>query len=236
MSLEDLARDAWRAETVFVGVPCGIMDQFACALGTAGHALHIWCDTEQSEQVPFTEVVLVFDTGVQRSLRGSEFQLRRTQCDAAFRLLKRTNPTLRNLASATRADILAAELPDPLGRRALHVCDELDRVRRAVAALRAGEPIPGEILYESHESLRLLFDCSTPELDWFVDQAARVPGVRGARLTGAGWGGCAIAMGDESALLDAADRLPPLYQAAFGHTPRCWLSRAGVGARVDRAP
>jgi galactokinase len=224
---------AWRAETSFVGVPCGIMDQAASALGEPDHALHVWCDTEETEQVPFTDAVLIFDTRTKRSLRTSDFETRRRECEEALRLLRITNPTLPNLAAATPDEVRAADLPDPLGRRALHVTEETRRVQRAVAALKSGAPIPGELLYQSHESLRLLYECSTPELDWFVDAAARIPGIRGARLTGAGWGGCAIAIGDQDSLQQAAERLPSEYEAKFGLEPRVWITRAAMGARVD---
>lgn len=227
------ARAAWRAETQFVGVPCGIMDQFASALGQPGVALHIWCDTGDTEQVPFTEAVLIFDTALPRSLRGSAFEQRRAECDEALRLLRVTIPSLPNLASATPEQILAAQLPDPLGQRALHVSEETRRVERAVAALKTSGTIPGELLLESHESLRLLFQCSTPELDWFVQHAMRIEGVRGARLTGAGWGGCAIAIGDPVGLRRAAEELPPKYEAAFGLLPRTWLTAAAAGTQVD---
>lgn len=231
--MKELARAARSAETDFVGVPCGIMDQFASALGAEGRALHIWCDTETTEQVPFSEHVLIFDTATKRSLRSSDFETRLKECAEALRILRTRHPDLPNLASATPEQVRDANLPAPLDRRALHVVNEVARVRAAVASLKAGAPIPGELLYESHESLRLLYECSSPELDWFVDQAARIPGIRGARLTGAGWGGCAIAFGDRDALDEAAADLPDRYERTFGHTPRTWITRAAAGARVD---
>ncbi len=233
MDAKARAAASWRAETQFVGVPCGIMDQFASALGEPEHALHIWCDTGRTEQVPFTEAVLIFDTAVPRSLRGSAFEQRRAECEEALALLRVLYPSLPNLAAATPEQVIAARLPEPLDRRALHVSEENRRVERAVEALRATGVIPGDILYQSHESLRLLYDASTPELDWFVQHAAMIDGVRGARLTGAGWGGCAIAVGDLEGLQRAAEQLPPSYEATFGLVPRTWLTRAAAGTRVD---
>jgi len=233
LPLKTIARAGWRAENEFVGVPCGIMDQFASALGQPGHALHIWCDTEATEQVPFSESVLIFDTATKRSLRTSDFQRRREECEDAFRRLRQIYPDLRNLASATPEQVRDAHLPEPLDRRALHVTEENVRVQQVVAALKAGEPIPGDLLYASHRSLRDLFQCSTPELDWFVDEASRVPGIVGARLTGAGWGGCAIAVGARDALERAAAELPEKYERAFGRQPRTWITRAAAGAHVD---
>ena len=93
--------------------------------------------------------------------------------------------------------------------------------------------VAGELLYQSHESLRDNYECSTPELDWFVDAVRGKPGVTGARLTGAGWGGCAIAVGDLDALAAAADDLSSAYQARFGRPPGTWLTRAGSGARIE---
>lgn len=233
LPLKAIARAGWRAENEFVGVPCGIMDQFASALGQPENALHIWCDTEVTEQVPFTESVLIFDTAVKRSLRTSDFQRRRDECEEAFRRLRQIHPNLKNLASATPEQVRDAHLPEPLDRRALHVTEENVRVQDVVAALKAGHAIPGELLYASHRSLRDLFECSTPELDWFVEAASHVPGILGARLTGAGWGGCAIAIGGRDALERAASELPERYERAFGRQPRTWITKAAAGARVD---
>ena len=169
----------------------------------------------------------------QVALRTSDFQRRREECEDAFRRLRQIYPDLRNLASATPEQVRDAHLPEPLDRRALHVTEENVRVQQVVAALKAGEPIPGDLLYASHRSLRDLFQCSTPELDWFVDEASRVPGIVGARLTGAGWGGCAIAVGARDALERAAAELPEKYERAFGRQPRTWITRAAAGAHVD---
>lgn len=233
LSAKECARAAWRAETRFVGVPCGIMDQFASALGQPGHALHLWCDTEETEQVPFTEDVLIFDTRVSRSLRQSDFAQRRAECEEALALLRRHNPTLPNLAAATPEEVIAADLPEPLDKRALHVSEETRRVQQAVQSLRETGSIPGDLLYQSHESLRGLYQCSTPELDWFVENVAKIDGVGGARLTGAGWGGCAIAIGSRQALDTAVQELPQRYETKFGVAPRTWLTRASMGAQLE---
>lgn len=228
------ATAAWRAETEFVGVPCGIMDQFASAMAVREHALLIECDTFDTALVPCRETILIFDTGVRRSLRHSAFTRRREECAEALTSLQRDTPNLHYLAHATERDIGRANLPDPLRKRALHVVRETERTRRVVAALRRGEPIPGDALTASHESLRTLYECSIPELDWFVDHAIRRPGIRGARLTGAGWGGCAIATGDRDALVEAAVALSHDYARAFVHAPRSWLTDAADGARLER--
>ena len=232
-TLKDLALLSWRVENQFVGVACGVMDQFASALCEEGAALHLWCDTLEIEHVPVTEALLIFDTVAPRSLRSSQFNQRRSECESALGELRRSNPSLANLAAATPDDVREARLSPILEKRALHVTEETRRVEQVVSALRESGKVVGEILYDSHESLRVKYECSTPELDWFVGKAQSTPGVRGARLTGAGWGGCAIAVGDYAALQDATESLCAEYQSAFGRAPKTWLTRAAQGARLD---
>ncbi len=231
--LDELALLSQKAETQFVGVQSGIMDQFASALGRTGEALHVWCDTARFEQLPMTDAVLIVDTAVPRSLRGSAFNTRRAECDQALAALRELQPDLPHLAAATPELLDRARLPEPVAGRARHVVGEIARVHTVVAALRSGAHPPGDALVASHASLRDLYECSSPELDWVVEHAMGQPGVRGARLTGAGWGGCAIAVGDEQALADAAPHLARDFEARFGHAPRTWLTRAAAGARVD---
>ena len=231
--LKDLAMTSWKAESGFVGVSCGVMDQFASALCEKDNALHLWCDTLETKQVPMKESVLIFDTNAPRSLRASEFNQRQSECTEALRLLRERNPGLANLAAAQPDEILAARLPETIEKRALHVAEENLRVESLVRQLEKTGSVAGELLFESHESLRTKYECSTPELDWFVGNAHGIPGVSGARLTGAGWGGCAIAVGDYDALSGALDELSTRYQASFGRAPRTWLTKAEQGAKVE---
>jgi galactokinase len=209
------------------------MDQYASALCRAGEALHLECDTARYDYAPFGDTLLIFDTAIPRSLRTSHYNERRAECDEALRLLRERWPALPSLAAAEPDQVLAARLPDPLDRRALHVSRETRRVRDAVAALRAGGHISRELLVGSHESLRDLYECSRPELDWVVERSITLPGVRGARLTGAGWGGCAIVVGEEGALREAGPVLAREYEERFALVPRLWLSSAASGARVE---
>ena len=232
-AMKELALLSWGVENQFVGVSVGVMDQFASALCAQGQALHVWCDTLDTELVGIKEAVLIFDTAVPRSLRTSQFNQRREECDEALRLLRRGNPELRNLAAAQPDEVRAAHLPRTLEKRALHVTEENLRVETLVASLKKSGSVTGETLYASHESLRDQYECSSPELDWFVDKARTISGVRGARLTGAGWGGCAIAVGDFDALRDAEDDICDSYEASFHRAPRVWLTHAEQGARVE---
>jgi galactokinase len=233
LPLQEAAMTAWRAETGFVGVACGIMDQFASALCRQGEALHLECETARYDFAPFGDTLLIFDTAIPRSLRTSHYNERRAECDEALRLLRLRWPELPTLAATEPEQILEASLPAPFGARALHVSRETRRVRDAVAALRTGGRISRELLVGSHASLRDLYDCSRPELDWVVERAIALPGVVGARLTGAGWGGCAIVVGEEGALREAGPVLAREYEARFALTPRLWLSAAAAGARME---
>jgi galactokinase len=233
LELEEAAKVGWRAETGFVGVAVGIMDQYASALCREGEALHIECDTARYDYAPFGDTLLIFDTAIPRSLRTSHYNERRAECEAALRLMRERWPDLPSLAAAEPEQVLEAHLPDPLDRRALHVSTETRRVRDAVAALRAGKPLSRELLVGSHESLRDLYECSRPELDWVVARSIEFPGVRGARLTGAGWGGCAIVVGEEGALRAAAPVLAREYEGRFALIPRLWLTSASAGARLE---
>ncbi|MFI5242251.1 MAG: galactokinase, partial [Gemmatimonadales bacterium] len=145
----------------------------------------------------------------------------------------RVAPGVADLAHASVNAIEASDLDDVLRARATHVVLETGRVQESVAALSAGGTIPGELLVASHRSLRDLYECSSPELDWFVDHALQYDGVRGARLTGAGWGGCAIATGDPEALREIAAPLAAEYARSFPREPRSWLVQPSAGARSE---
>jgi galactokinase len=236
LSPREVALLGARVETGFVGVATGIMDQCAAVMTRARHALHLQCDTMASELVPMADAVLIFDTGVERALRDSAFNDRRAECEAALEALRRLDPTRRHLADFSMEQLRAAQLPSPLDRRARHVVTETERVRQTVEALRRDRTLPGELLCASHESLRVDYECSLAELDWFVTHAMRCEGVTGARLTGAGWGGCAIAVGAEEALVAAVPWLTQGYEQRFARRPRVWITHAADGAGVADQP
>jgi galactokinase len=202
-----LARLGQRVENDIVGVRSGIMDQLAIALGVAGHALLIDCRSLRTEPVPIPPGVriLVLDSAVPRTLAGSAYNQRRAECEAALNTLRAVDPNLRALRDVT-GELLGEQgwrLTDVQLRRARHVVTEDQRVLDAVAALRRGDAHQfGQLLTRSHLSLRDDYQVSGPELDTLVDIALDTAGVLGARLTGAGFGGCAIAL----ATTDHADR------------------------------
>lgn len=230
-----VAMGAHLAETGFVGVASGIMDQYASALCRAGHALHLQCDSAQSRHVPFDRGILIVDTVSPRALVTSEYNTRRSECDAALRMLRRIDPALATLADASPSLLERTMLPDPEGKRARHVSSEARRVEAFIAACASegDRTRAGALLNESHRSLRDDYECSTPELDWVVEHSVARVGIDGARLTGAGWGGCAIVMGDADALQAFAPELSSTFEMAWDRTPRTWLTAAHDGARVE---
>jgi galactokinase len=205
----EMAALARRSETDFVGMPCGIMDQSASMLCTAGHALLLDCRSGQSSAVPLEPArdglrIIVVDTGVRHVLADGQYAARRQQCQDAARLL-----TARSLRDITDPGV-AGRLPDPLlRRRARHVITENQRAEQTAALLRAGSlEACGGLLTASHASLRDDFEVSWPAADVTVT-AALAAGALGARMTGGGFGGCVLALlpaGQLSAVTDSITR------------------------------
>jgi galactokinase len=239
---KQLALLGQRAENEFVGVQCGIMDQLAAALGVAGHALLIDCRSLACDPVPLGLeqrglALVVADSAVPRRLEASAYNQRREECAEALRLLRAAQPELAPAAlrdvSAADLDAHGAALPPALLRRARHVVSELARVRQAVDALRAGEVEAfGALMNASHQSLRDDFEVSCPELDRLVSLAQALPGVLGARLTGAGFGGCTINLLRAQAVETFQREVIERYRRETGFAGRAFLYRASDGLRL----
>jgi galactokinase len=226
-----------RAENLYVGVRCGIMDQMACAWGRAGHALLLDCRTLAVEPVPLPAglSIVVADTGVRRALAASAYNQRRQECEEAVRLLSAHLPDIRALRDVSPADLSRLEplLPEVLRRRARHVVGENARVHETVAALRAGDLAGvGAALRRSHESLRDDYQVSAPELDTLVEAAWQVEGCYGARLTGAGFGGCIVALAAQDAVADLVAHLERAYRDRFDRRPSAIVGQAADGVAV----
>jgi galactokinase len=188
-----IAGVAFRAEHDHVGVRCGVMDQTISALGKRDHALLFECASLEATQIPFDARLLLVDTGKRHDLSSGGLNQRRAECEEAVKRLKVELPELMWLASwpAEWLPRLKRALREPLRSRAVHVVSETARTRFAAQLLQQRKLKQfGKLLYESHESCRRLYECSSPELDTVVAAAKRA-GALGARLTGAGWGGAA---------------------------------------------
>jgi galactokinase len=227
-----------RAEHEFLGVRVGIMDQFISRLGKRDHALFIDCRTLQYEAIPLNAqgyVLMVVDSRRSRELAASEYNVRRSQCEEAVTALRAGLPEIRALRDVTPAQLLQHNwrLETVTGRRARHVVSEDDRVLRAVAALREHRLADfGALMNESHESLRFDYEVSSRELDVLVGAARQVEGCAGARLTGAGFGGCTISMVREEAVAEFERHVTELYRRETGHEPIHYTCTAEDGASV----
>lgn len=228
----ELARLAQRAEREWVGTQCGIMDQLISAMGREGHALLIDCRTLASESVPLPARtrVMILDTGTRRGLVDSAYNARRAQCEEAARVLG-----VRALRDVDEPTLLAhaARLDDETLRRARHVVSENQRTLDAARAMRADDAREvGRLMDESHRSLRDDFEVSTPALDAMVGRARAHPACLGARMTGAGFGGCAVALVAADAAGDMAARVMAGYEAETGHSAAVYLCEPRGGAEV----
>ena len=224
------ARIGQKAEHTYVGTNCGLMDQLASALGRPDHVLLIDCRDLSFRPVPVPAgaAILIADTAVRRQLAASAYNERRAQCEAAARALG--VPALRD---ATLEMLARVDLPDVVARRARHVIAEDERVLATVAALQDGDLHKvGALMDASHASLRDLYEVSSVELDVMVELLRAQPGCYGARLTGAGFGGCAVALMDAGAVEAAIPAVAEAYRARTGLTPALYVTRAAAGASV----
>ncbi len=231
-----LARSAQRAENDYVGVRCGLMDQFATVFGMVDHALLFDCRSLEHRpiQLPTDAVAIVLcHTGSPRRLEASAFNDRRAECERVVTALAARDSSVRSLRDVTPGQLNAARdwLDDVALRRARHVITENARVALVVDALEAADlATVGRLFAESHASLRDDFDVGAPELDALVEIAVSTPGVIAARQTGAGFGGCTVNLVRRGAAADLRERIGITYPARTGRTPRVWEVEAADGA------
>jgi galactokinase len=229
-----LAQICQKAEHEFAGTPCGIMDQAISVMGQPGRALLLDCRDGAARQIPFDNpelVVLVADTKVKHDLTDGGYAARRDQCYSAA--AKLGVKMLRD-ADADMVSAAADKLTDKELTRARHVVSEIDRTLQAVSAMEAGDYAAfGKLMYASHASLRDDYEVSCEELDAIVDHAAELQGVYGARMTGGGFGGCAIVLAQADRGDDIAAAITEKYTARFGHPCVIFATRAAAGAAVN---
>ena len=214
----DMARLCRDVEHRYAGVRCGIMDQFASRLGRSDHALLIDCRSLDARHVPMpldNHRLVIVDSGVRRELPDSAYNQRRTECEEAVAILREAENSITSLRDLTLDTLAKHEnvLPPDLFTRCRHVVSENHRVLKACESLAGGDlPAFGRLMIASHFSLRNDFEVSHPALDRLVEEAIQVEGVLGARLTGAGFGGCTVNLVTETALPDIERQLEPLIE------------------------
>lgn len=228
-----------KAEHEFAGMPCGIMDQFISVMGQKDHLLLLDCRSRQTELVPMTDPqveVLITNTNVKHELTGGEYAKRRAQCEAAAKILGVAS--LRD-ADGEKLERAKSAMDDTVYRRARHVIGEIERTLHAAEGVRAANwTTVGQLMYASHASLRDDYEVSCPELDIIVQIAQEIGlggGVFGCRMTGGGFGGCAVALVRSDAVRAISARLASEYERRAKIKPALFVSRPASGAAVLKA-
>ncbi|NXD87118.1 GALK1 Galactokinase, partial [Halcyon senegalensis] len=218
-----------KAEHTFASVPCGIMDQFISVMGKEGHALLIDCRSLETVPVPLTDAslaILITNSNVQHTLTGSEYPMRRRQCEEAAAALGKSS--LRD-ATMTELEAARSQLGEEVHRRARHVISEIARTAQAAQALQDRDyRMFGRLMVESHNSLRDDYEVSCSELDELVAAALEVDGVYGSRMTGGGFGGCTVTLLEAG----AAERAQHHIQEKYSGTATFYLTKPSGGAKV----
>jgi galactokinase len=230
-----MALAAQRAENDWIGVRCGIMDQMISAAGEEGHALLIDCRSLETRSVPMPpgSAVVILDTATRRGLVDSAYNDRRLHCEEAADFFG--VEALRDV-DVERFERLAPRMENVMRRRARHVITENARTLQAADALERGDAATvGRLMNESHASLRDDFEVSRRELDVIVKLAQEHGACRGARMTGAGFGGCAVALVDGEGADDFARTVAEAYRSATGLEPRVYVCSASAGASIETA-
>ena len=232
-----LAQYCQQAEVSYVGVNCGLMDQFASAHGVEDHALYF--DTRSLEwqpiPLPAGTAIVIADSGVRRSLANSAYNERHAACEQAVALLKQALPGIRALRDVSPEQLkdYAQLLPAIIYKRARHVVEECTRVDQAALLLKQGDaPGFGRLMFEGHASLRDLYEVSCPELDRLVEIAASLPGCLGARLTGAGFGGCTVNLVEAEKAGAFVEGLKEGYQQSTSRQAQVYVCKASQGAHI----
>ncbi|HVQ22343.1 MAG TPA: galactokinase [Candidatus Saccharimonadia bacterium] len=233
----DLAVLCQRAENDYVGVRCGLMDQYAAANGVRGAAILLDCRTQEHRVVPLPDelALIVAHTGMPRRLDASAYNERRAECQRAASSIARLESSVRSLRDVDEAMLERhRDVVDPVAyQRALHVIRENARVTATAAALASGDlETVGRLMVASHVSLRDRFEVSSPELDAMVEIATATHGVLGARMTGAGFGGCTLTLVHAGSAEALMARLRSEYSARTGLVATVWAVRAVDGAGV----
>ncbi len=236
--MPQVAKMCQRAENTFVGARVGIMDQFISCLGKKDHALRLDCRSLEFEQVPIPSNVrlVICNTMVKHEHAGGEYNRRREECDEGVRLLSKWYPKIRALRDVSRENLEAhaADLPPTIYKRCSHIVNENQRVLDGSRAL-AGADLRrfGDLMRESHSSLRDLYAVSCEELDLMVEAAEGLPGFYGGRMTGGGFGGCTVNLVNVDQAEAFADSVSQRYHKKTRISPDIYICSAANGASAE---
>ena len=226
-----------QAENQYVGVNCGIMDQFASACGEQNRLLHLDCRSLEWHTLPLPNdvAIVIADTRMRRELTSGEYNKRRADCEEAVRILSTELPGIKSLrdVSVDSFNQFAHLLPERVEKRARHVVEEIERTQRAIPLLEQGNMLEfGKLINQCHASLRDLYEVSIPELDTMVKIAQSLPGCYGARLTGAGFGGCTVNLVARGQADTFSKALAAGYEGEAGFPPEIYICSASNGAEL----
>ncbi len=240
LEAREVARICRLAEHHYAGVPCGIMDQFVCAMASPDAALLLDCRDQQIENIPWPAgdaVVVVVDSQCRHKLSDGTYAARVQECRRAVEQVRSASPSVQSLRDVSPEQLVAQRerMDGTTFRRAHHVIGEIQRTRDAAAALRAGDfQRFGRAMNASHDSLRDDYEVSSPQLDHLVEVVRGVPGVYGARMTGAGFGGCIVAVAERPAVHRVEAAVRQNYDPRHGVTAPVLTTRPCAGARLTR--
>lgn len=234
----EMALLSQKAEHNYIGVNCGIMDQFASAMGKKDHAIFLNCATLDYELVPLTlgDCCLVLsNTNKKHSLGASKYNERRGECEAGLKAMQTVLPHVQQLADITVAEFEANKqvITDPIvQKRIKHVVYECARVHESVDALKSGDlKTFGELMNASHDSLQYDYEVSCDELDILAHEARKLPYVIGSRMTGAGFGGCTVSVVKTAHAQEFIETLAPIYEEKVGYPASFYITEIGDGGK-----
>ncbi len=238
----ELIHMAQWAEHNYVGVKCGIMDQFASIMGRTNHAILLDCQSLEFEYIPLdlkSYTLVLCDTKVKHSLASSEYNTRRQECESGLSILKGKYPDIISLRDVS-IEMLAAckdSLPGKIYDRCRYVVEENERVLAACKDLKAGRLESfGEKMFATHAGLSSLYEVSCPELDFLIDSAEGFDGLIGARMMGGGFGGCTLNIIDKDRVDDFLNQVRPAYLSAFNLDMEAYVVTTGRGTHVLENP
>ena len=233
-----MVKIAQRAENVYVGVQCGIMDQFASMFGKKDHVIKLDCRSLQYEYKPFDMKgirIVLFDTSIKHSLASSEYNIRRLQCEAGVAMIQQHHPKVKKLRDVSLAMLDQYVLPqdEKVYLRCSFIVEEIQRLQDACVDLEKNDMISfGKKMFATHKGLSELYDVSCKELDFMVDFVTNEPSVLGARMMGGGFGGCTINLIKEDAIEAISRRIEKVYNAAFGIDMKVYVSTIEEGTSI----
>ncbi len=238
VDMVEMAKISQMAEHNYVGVNCGIMDQFASAMGKENKIIFLNCKDLSYDLVPIKMdgyKIVVTNTNKKRSLADSKYNERRSQCEAGLEILKTAMPDKTCLGDITveefeqHKDLIKDEI---IKNRVQHVVYEDDRVLKSVEALKNNDILTfGQYMIQSHNSLRDLYEVTGVELDTLVEEALKVDGVIGSRMTGAGFGGCTVSIIREDAIDNYINSCKKAYTEKIGYEPSFYITEIGNGGQ-----